>query len=208
MRHDPEEMQPWREKLAGYWDRAGHGPMRETIVQALDCFEREGRVPPLRVVDLGCGVGRDTLKLLALGHHVQAIDREAVAVERLVAACPAEARPRLVPIVGRFEEAGWAPVDLTVSSFALPFCPPDRFPALWTTIGQRLLPGGRLACQLLGPNDGFAGQPGITLHGRPEVEALLAAYRIERLEEEETDSVTPRGRAKHWHLYHLVARKR
>ncbi|WP_223861828.1 class I SAM-dependent methyltransferase [Geminicoccus harenae] len=203
-----DAVQPWREKLAGYWDRAGQGPLRPTVAQALAAFAREGRATPLRVVDLGCGVGRDTLPLLAMGHTVHAIDREQAAIDRLRATCPPDDLPRLTTTVARFEDADWPEADLTVSSFALPFCPPERFAGLFTRIHARLAPGGRLACQLLGPRDDFAGQPGITIHTPAEVAALLAPFAVERLDEEETDTVTPRGRPKHWHLFHLVARRR
>lgn len=168
----------------------------------------EGRQAPLLVVDLGCGVGRDTLPLLAMGHHVQAIDREPVAIKRLDAACPPAHRPRLLARVGRFEELAWDEVDLTVSSFALPFCPPARFFSLWAAISARLAKGGRIACQLLGPKDDFARHQDVTLLPRSMVEELLRPYRVELLEEEETDTITPRGRPKHWHLYHLVAQKK
>jgi hypothetical protein len=30
---------------------------------------------------------------------------------------------------------------------------------------------------------------------------------VEFLREEEDDTVTPRGKAKHWHIFHIVARK-
>jgi tellurite methyltransferase len=207
MQYDPPDMQPWREKLRPYWEKAGHGPLRPTVEHALAAFAAEGR-SPLRVADLGCGVGRDSLPLLALGHHVQAIDREEAALDRLRAACPPGDVERLVTIAGRFEEVGWDEVELTVSSFALPFCPPARFPGLWSTILARLAAGGRIACQLLGPGDDFAGRPGVTVHRQQEVEALLEAYRVELFVEEETDAITPGGRPKHWHLYHVVAQKR
>jgi hypothetical protein len=29
---------------------------------------------------------------------------------------------------------------------------------------------------------------------------------IELFEEEEVDATTPRGKAKHWHIFHIVAR--
>ena len=44
--------------------------------------------------------------------------------------------------------------------------------------------------------------------GRAGLEALLAPFEVERLEEEETDSVTPMGEAKRWHIWHVNARKR
>ena len=47
----------------------------------------------------------------------------------------------------------------------------------------------------------------MTFHTRADVEALLEGFEIEHLEEEEDDSVTPRGEAKHWHVFHIVARK-
>jgi SAM-dependent methyltransferase len=207
MQQASSAMQPPREKMAAYWNAAGRGPVRPTVLQALAGFGEEGRHGSLRVVDLGCGIGRDALPLLAMGHHLQAIDQEEAALARLCQACPSGDRARLVPVVARFEDAVWDLVDLAVSSFALPFCPPDRFAALWATIGARLAPGGRIACQLLGPQDDFAGRAGVTIHAQDEVAALAAAYRVEHLHEERSDAVTPRGRAKRWHLFHLVLKK-
>ena len=42
---------------------------------------------------------------------------------------------------------------------------------------------------------------------RAQLDRLLAGFVVERLEEEEDDSVTPRGEAKHWHIWHIVARR-
>ena len=192
---------------AAYWDRAGRGPLRPTILHALGSFRRAGRSGPLRVVDLGCGVGRDTLPLLALGHAVHAIDRETEAIARLHDACPAGDRARLITTVARFEVAEWTEMDLAISSFALPFCPPTAFPALWNRIFRRLAAGGRLACQLLGPNDSFAAHDDVTTLSRTVLGELLDCYHVEQCEEEEVDTVTPHGRSKHWHIYHVVARK-
>ena len=35
----------------------------------------------------------------------------------------------------------------------------------------------------------------------------MADLVVEHFREEEDDSVTPRGTPKHWHIYHIVARK-
>jgi SAM-dependent methyltransferase len=199
-------MQPQREGIARYWDRAGHGPMRPTVALALEKFVAEQRFP-LHIVDLGCGVGRDTLPLLAMGHRVQAVDKEEAALARLAQDCPSEDQSRLTCIIGRFEDVNWTEVDLVVSSFALPFCPPDRFVDLWEKIHMSLTVDGRIACQLLGPNDDFVGRRGVTTHTQEEVRQLTTGYDVELLREEEADTVTPRGRPKHWHLFHLVLRK-
>jgi SAM-dependent methyltransferase len=200
-------MQPWREKLASYWQNAGRGPVRATVLEALSSFGSERRQPPLRIVDLGCGIGRDTLPLLALGHQVQAIDREETAIQQLCAACPPQDRARLQPIVGLFEDVTWTEVDLAVSSFALPFCRQTRFSGLCQNIGARLAPGGRIACQLLGPNDDFATHAGITIQDHAGIDLLTNGYLVEHCREEESDAFTPRGRLKHWHLFHLVLKK-
>ena len=54
----------------------------------------------------------------------------------------------------------------------------------------------------------YPGAPSnITFFTRQEAEALLASLDVEMFEEEEDDSFTPRGTQKHWHIFHIVARK-
>jgi hypothetical protein len=97
--------------------------------------------------------------------------------------------------------------DLVNASFSLPLCPPDRFPGLWCRIVASLKVGGRFAGQLYGDHDGWAGRPGMTHIDRAAAERLLADLELELFEEEEVDSVTPRGKPKHWHIFHVVARR-
>ena len=92
-------------------------------------------------------------------------------------------------------------------SFALPLCPPQAFPALWAAIRESLRPGGRFAGQFYGERDDFAREPHLTCHTAEETAAMLAGLEVEMLDEEEADGVTPRGRAKHWHIRHVVARR-
>ena len=109
----------------------------------------------------------------------------------------------------KFETIALPRCTLVNSSFALPLCPPEAFPGLWSRICDALESGGRIACQLLGPRDSWAARrPPIAIHSRAEAETLLAGLETEMLEEEETDSITPRGQKKHWHIFHIVARKR
>ena len=94
------------------------------------------------------------------------------------------------------------------SSFALPICAPWNFPVVWARIGKNLKPGGRFSGQLYGDRDSWAGQrENMIFHTRADVDALLADFEVEYLEEEEDDSTTPRGETKHWHVFHIVARK-
>ena len=93
-----------------------------------------------------------------------------------------------------------------VASFSLFLVPPGRFEETWCRIRRILRPGGRLALQLLGPRDDWAGRPGITVHQAEALPQLLAGLRVEWRQEEDSHTVTPRGVAKRWHLFHLVAR--
>ncbi len=58
-----------------------------------------------------------------------------------------------------------------------------------------------------GVRDSWRGRPGMTFLARDEALALLDGMEIELFEEEESDGVTPRGTPKHWHIFHVVARK-
>jgi hypothetical protein len=115
-----------------YYEAAKGGGPRETLRLALDLFESEGGGGERLAVDLGCGEGRDTLELLRRGWRVLAIDAEPEAIERLRARpdLDSDAAARLATLLVSFEEAEWRQADLVNSSFALPFCPPDQFPAL------------------------------------------------------------------------------
>jgi tellurite methyltransferase len=116
---------------------------------------------------------------------------------------------KITPIAARLEEV---PLPIGVkwvnSSFAMPLCEPARFAALWERIREALPVGGRFTGQWYGPHDSWVGRPGITFLDRAEAESLLDGFEIEMFDEEETDSVTPRGNPKHWHIFHIVARKR
>ena len=191
---------------AAYYAKTGERPPRETLRFALGRFAAEPAAGPRLAVDLGCGSGRDTVELLRRGWPVLAIDAEPAALAMLRERPDLPAAARLETRLARFEEADWPAADLVNSSFALPLCPPGRFPALWARILASLKPGGRFAGQLFGERDGFAGDPGITTHSRAEAEALLAPLTVELFREEEEDGTTPRGRPKHWHIFHIVAR--
>jgi len=181
-----------------YYRHAGDDP-RETLLDAADRFDAPGLA-----VDLGCGTGRDTIELLGRGWRVVAIDGE----ERAIAALRERVgeSPALDPVVAPMEEARWPQADLVNASFSLPFCEPHAFPDVWARIVASLRPGGRFAGQLFGRYDEWAED--VVTQTRPELEALLEPFAVERLEEVERDGQTVTGGAKHWHVFHVVARRR
>jgi tellurite methyltransferase len=185
-----------------YYERTAGRPPRPTLLAAL---ERFGAGAGRDAVDLGCGDGRDTVALLVRGWRVLAIDAEPAAIARLRARADLPPGARLETRCERFEDASWPAVDLVNASFAL--AAPEHFAALWEKIGRSLKPGGRFSGQLFGDRDGWHGEKAITFLRRTEVERLLAGFAVECLEEEESDAATPYGKRKHWHLFHICARK-
>ncbi len=196
---------------AGYYRTTADRPPRRTVLTALAELRRPPGPVPAQAVDLGCGGGRDTAALLDAGCAVLAIDRAAEAGAALRARFPAAWQEgRLTFRRADFSSGGLdLPAACLVNAgFCLPSCPPDRFGGLWSAIAEAVVPGGFFAGHLYGPNDSWARRGDrLTIHDRGTVEALLKDWEPLLFEEEETDSVTPRGEAKHWHIFHIVAGK-
>lgn len=186
---------------ARYYDASGADP-RQTLLDAADRFDEPGFA-----VDLGCGTGRDTIELLRRGWGVLAIDAEQEAIDRL-RALVGDGSERLATEVAPMEDARWPEALIVNSSFALPFCPPERFGEVWERIVASLPAGGRFSGQLFGDRDEWVGDGEMTFHARSEVERLLEPFVLERLSEVDEDGKTALGEPKHWHVFHVVARRR
>lgn len=189
-----------------YYDKLRDRPPRRTLLAALDSF---GDVPESSLaIDLGCGDGRDIVEILRRGWTVVAVDAEPEALNRL-ADRNLPGSERITPIVSRLEDVP-LPIGISLvnSSFAMPLCEPDQFHALWERIVEALPGGGRFSGQWYGPRDSWADRSGITFLERDAALTLLKDFEVEMFDEEEADSTTPRGKPKHWHIFHIVARKR
>lgn len=191
-----------------YYDAVTGRPPRDTLLGALAAVEAEGGpAEGALALDLGAGDGRDTVELLRRGYRVLAIDVEPDAFVRLKARPDLVHPERLDIMVAPFEDVELPRALLINASFSLPFCPPERFGELWARITTALDPGGRFAGQLLGERDGWAKREGITSFDRDAARTLLEDLEVERFVEEEVDSATATGHPKHWHLFHVIARK-
>ncbi|MGG6296388.1 class I SAM-dependent methyltransferase [Leptolyngbya sp. AN02str] len=181
-------------------------PPRETLLKALTNCDAEPAASRF-AVDLGCGDGRDTVELLHRGWRVLAIDGEAAAIARLCQR-PDISPQQLETRVERFEDLTLPEqVDLINASFCLQFCSPADFPAFWQKLVTAIRVGGRLCGQLIGDCDSWAAYAHMSHHTREQVMELLAPFELEWFEEEEHPGKTALGVEKHWHLFHLVARK-
>ena len=191
-----------------YYDQTRDRPPHDTLKRAMTAFAAESQAP-LRAIDLGAGVGRDSLPLLKAGWKVCATDKtEAALIELRERAAKLGVGARLTTRHAHFETLGaLGEAELVNASFSLPFCPPDAFERLWLTVRAAVLPGGRFSGHLLGPRDDWAKKGGVTILTKQQVEALFVGFVIEHLREEEDEGKTAQGKQKRWHIFHLVARR-
>jgi SAM-dependent methyltransferase len=186
-------------------------PARDTVLKALESFgEIDPNNRPL-AVDLGCGAGRDSVAMLNAGWNVWAQDGSKDGLKRT------QARPEIQEALkanqiqinhANFEGLEIPSATLVNASFSLPFCPPAHFPALWTQIDAAIEPGGRFSGQLFGNRDDWAVLDDRTHLTRAETINLFDQYILESFFEEDRPSKHTGESHKHWHVFHIVARKR
>jgi len=200
-----------------YYDRVAGKPPRDTLLAALDLFAREeggaGDGGDRLAIDLGCGDGRDTIELLRRGWRVIAIDDHPEGLRRLrerteVDVAGAIAAGRLEIRRTGFAEVGLEACEFVNASFSLPFCEPGIFGRLWGEIESAIAMGGRFAGQLFGERDSWSTIEDRTHHTRVEAVRLLDGFVLESFIEEEREGVDASSNHKHWHVFHVVGRKR
>ncbi len=152
------------------------------------------------------GAGRDTRYLLAHGFTVTAVDADAHAVERLRGV----GGERLRVVQSTFEDLRFDPqsYDLISAQFTLPFVPEPAFSAVFARLVEALRPGGVFAGQFFGVNDewNLLGRA-MTFVTRERAEELLRRLDVLELSEEDADGHKADGSPKHWHVFHILARK-
>lgn len=183
----------------------GKGP-QETLVAALGSFASEGLTKGF-AVDIATGEGRDALELLSRGWRVVATDGHPDAFTFLWPRVPEASKPQLTALVVDFDEMKIPQCDLVNASYALPFCRPEHFVEFWGKIVVAIPSGGRFAGQFFGSRDTWASRPDRTHHSREEILELLEGFEIEMMDEEEEDDAPEVRNPKHWHMFHVVARK-
>lgn len=194
-------------KWSDYYKAVTNRPPRETLLTALTNFEGENTTTTGTSIDLGCGSGRDTVELLRRGWKVIAIDAQEEAFERLKNYCGSVTL--LETRISRFENIDLpSGVDLINASFSLPFCEPQSFPQLWNKIFSSLISGGRFCGQLFGDRDSWAGDSKMNFHTLSDINLLLKDFAVELLKEVDHPGRTALGDEKHWHIFHIVARKK
>jgi len=161
-----------------------------------------------RALDLGAGAGRDTRYLLEHGFQVTAVDAEPGSMA-LLAALPQD---HLQVVQSGFEDFDFAPAtyDLISAQYSLPFMPTEHFSTVFGRLKAALVPGGVFAGQFFGVHDEWNNAErahAMTFLTRAEAEDLVSDLEVIELTEEDADGHTADGSPKHWHIFHILARR-
>ena len=185
-----------------YARKAADRPPRPLLVEALTLTEARSAA-----IDLGAGALTDTRYLLEQGFaQVTALDLAANAQATADSFPP----DRFTYAISSFEDFDFpvAAYDVINAHYALPFIHPEQFGRVFAAILAALKPGGLLVGQLFGDQDSWAGTRGMTFHSETSARDLLAGTELLRFDvENDPDSKTLSGKAKHWHAFHLIARR-
>lgn len=170
------------------------------LVRAAAMFDAPGEA-----LDVGAGAGRDTDFLLREGWRVTAVDASPSAATAL------RRMPRqrnLQVVVSAFEDFEPDTYDLVNAQFSLPFIPPADFDATVLRLRDSVRPGGIVAATFFGTNDEW-NVPGteISFSDRADIERIFRGWELIELTEEDEDGHTADGTPKHWHVFHVIARK-
>lgn len=200
---DYSEIEDW----SGYYKSVAGKGARETLLQGLDLFKKEG-ISNGFAIDLAAGEGRDSIELLKKGWKVLATDNHPEASEYLWSRVPESLKTNLQTKEVSFEKMILPPSDLINASFALPFCEPQHFNLFWNKIKKSIRKGGRFTGQFFGDRDTWALKPKRSHHSHSEVLEMLNDFSIEIIREEEHDDPLNTRNPKHWHIFHIVAKKK
>ncbi len=159
-----------------------------------------------QALDLGAGAGRDTRYLLEQGFQVTAVDAEPHAVA-LLATLPPDHLQVVQSSFADFPFA-FATYDLINAQFSLPFMPRDRFTTVFVRLKAALARGGVFAGQFFGVHDEYNNTERVmTFLTRAEAEDLLSDLEVIEFAEEDADGHKADGSPKHWHVFHILARR-
>jgi tellurite methyltransferase len=191
-----------------YYRWTSKRPPRELLTRTLDHIEWEGRANGRKLaVEIGFGAGNDTLELLRRGWTVLAVDAQEVAAKYLARRVPPRHRGRLTTLVCSMEALEVPPADLVYASFSLPFCQPERFGDLWSSIRSSVRTHGHFAGNLFGDRDEYRGKRPMSFFSRRQVLALARGMKVELLRETDEQGRTMEG-PKRWHFFDLLLEQR
>jgi len=197
-----QDEQPRAARFARYIEARRFDPPRPLLVKAAALVRRKEHA-----LDAGAGALNATKYLLSAGFaQVTAVDAAPRAQD--VAAELADARVTFV--LSRFGEFDFpeSRYDLVNAEFSLPFITPRDFAPTFSPLLRSVKLGGIFTGQLFGPKDSWnVADSGMSFHTRVEAEAFFQDFELVHLEEEDHPGTTKLGEPKHWHIFHIIAKR-
>lgn len=183
-----------------YYEITKVKPPSKLLVKALEHITNKGKA-----IDIGAGALKDTRYLLEQGFEVTAIDKSPLMEQE----AKALRNDKLHAFTTAFEDFNFPEneYDIASSMFALPFTEPVHFETAFNKIKSSLKKGGVFCGQFFGLNDEWSKNPKMTFHTEAQVMELLNGLEILSFKEVEEDSATANGTPKHWHIFHIIAKK-
>jgi hypothetical protein len=195
-----EERRP--ERFAAYIAARRFDPPRPLLIRAAGLAE-----PKDHAHDAGAGALNATRYLLSAGFkHVTALD-SSPASQTVAAELP---REQVRFVLSRFEDFDYPDraYEFVNAEFSLPFISAAAFPSVFTKLMDSVKIGGLFTGQLFGPNDSWnLPESAMNFHSRSDVERLLRGWTVLELTEEDRPGKTKLGEDKHWHIFHIIARR-
>ncbi len=189
-----------KKEWSEYYKATKARPPRPLLMKALEYLSNKNKA-----IDIGGGALNDSKYLLEQGFEVTVIDKSPFLQEQ------AEAlnSDKLHATVTSFEDFNFPEntYDLASAMFALPFTHPQHFDTVFKKIKNSLKKNGVFCVQLFGPNDEWSKKPEMSFHTKEQVKKLFHDMEIISIKEVEEDGSTATGSSKHWHVFHIIAKK-
>ena len=190
-------------RFATYIEARRLDPPRPLLLRAAALLGRTEQA-----LDFGAGALNSTKYLLSIGFgHVTALDASPHA-QQLAEELPPE---RVSFVLSRFEDFDFPTgfYDLVTAEFCLPFMTEVDFRLVFPRLLGSVCAGGIFTGQLFGTSDSWnIENSGMSFHTRAAVEAYFSEFELIELAEEDHPGTTKLGEPKHWHIFHIIGRKR
>ena len=176
---------------------------------------------PGNAIELGCGVGIDSIYLIKNDWNVLATDVEDTK-ERISGKLNKNELKRFRFKKQSFEEIELEKNDLILANNCLSFCDKNKFDELWRKIENSIVTGGYFVGNFFGVNDDFninrsnitekmkkrlKGKENMKFFTKEEVERLFEKFKIIEFKEIEKEGTTGMGTVKYWHIFWVIAKK-
>lgn len=158
-------------------------------------------------MELGCGVGTETLDLLKRGFNVTAIDQEPKAIEFLLERCQ-KFKKNLQTKISKFENIQeWPKVDFLYAFHSLPFCNETHFDEILVASINSVRKKGLFVASFFGHQDDWMLSKKCVGIEEQKIRNLLNNFEIIYFNEIKEVGNTVKDGEKMWHVIEIIARQ-